>query len=69
MKRSGLWRALLCLRKSSTIIREWSNVYKTVDVTLSTHDAGGLTELAHGQARRVNFRLAAAVFHSHLLGE
>ena len=23
---------------------EWSNVYKTVDVTLSTHDAGGLTE-------------------------
>jgi 4a-hydroxytetrahydrobiopterin dehydratase len=24
---------------------EWSNVYKTVDVTLSTHDAGGLTEL------------------------
>ena len=21
---------------------EWSNVYKTVDVTLSTHDAGGL---------------------------
>jgi 4a-hydroxytetrahydrobiopterin dehydratase len=24
---------------------EWSNVYRTVDVTLSTHDAGGLTEL------------------------
>ena len=23
---------------------EWSNVYKTLDVTLSTHDAGGLTE-------------------------
>jgi 4a-hydroxytetrahydrobiopterin dehydratase len=23
---------------------DWSNVYKTVDVTLSTHDAGGLTE-------------------------
>jgi 4a-hydroxytetrahydrobiopterin dehydratase len=24
---------------------EWFNVYKTVTVTLATHDAGGLTEL------------------------
>jgi 4a-hydroxytetrahydrobiopterin dehydratase len=24
---------------------EWFNVYKTVDVTLSTHDADGLTDL------------------------
>jgi 4a-hydroxytetrahydrobiopterin dehydratase len=24
---------------------EWSNVYRTVDVTLATHDAGGLTKL------------------------
>lgn len=23
---------------------DWSNVYKTVEVTLSTHDSGGLTE-------------------------
>jgi 4a-hydroxytetrahydrobiopterin dehydratase len=23
---------------------EWHNVYRTVEVTLSTHDAGGLTE-------------------------
>jgi len=30
---------------------EWFNVYKTVEVTLSTHDAGGLTEL-RCQARR-----------------
>ena len=24
---------------------EWFNVYKTVDVTLATHDAGGVTQL------------------------
>jgi 4a-hydroxytetrahydrobiopterin dehydratase len=24
---------------------EWSNVYNKVDITLSTHDAGGITEL------------------------
>lgn len=24
---------------------EWMNVYRTIDVTLSTHDAGGITRL------------------------
>ena len=33
---------------------DWSNVYKTVDVTLSTHDAGGLTELDFTLARQMN---------------
>lgn len=33
---------------------EWSNVYKTVDVTLSTHDAGGLTELDIKLAEAMN---------------
>ncbi|WP_332681157.1 4a-hydroxytetrahydrobiopterin dehydratase [Bosea sp. (in: a-proteobacteria)] len=33
---------------------EWSNVYKTVDVTLATHDAGGLTELDIKLARAMD---------------
>mgnify|MGYP001308150853 CR=1 FL=1 len=38
---------------------EWFNVYKTVEVTLSTHDAGGLTELDVKLAEAMN-RLAGA---------
>jgi 4a-hydroxytetrahydrobiopterin dehydratase len=30
---------------------EWSNVYATVDVTLTTHDAGGVTALDLALAR------------------
>ena len=33
---------------------EWFNVYKTVDVTLSTHDAGGVTELDIKLATEMN---------------
>jgi 4a-hydroxytetrahydrobiopterin dehydratase len=33
---------------------EWFNVYKTVEVTLSTHDAGGLTELDIKLAEAMN---------------
>jgi len=33
---------------------EWSNVYKTVTVTLSTHDADGLTELDVKLARKMD---------------
>jgi 4a-hydroxytetrahydrobiopterin dehydratase len=33
---------------------EWFNVYKTVAVTLSTHDAGGLTEKDIALARAMN---------------
>ncbi|MDO8533270.1 MAG: 4a-hydroxytetrahydrobiopterin dehydratase [Xanthobacteraceae bacterium] len=38
---------------------EWFNVYKTVEVTLSTHDAGGLTELDVKLAEAMD-RLAGA---------
>jgi len=37
---------------------EWFNVYKTVEVTLSTHDAGGLTALDIELAEAMN-RIAA----------
>jgi 4a-hydroxytetrahydrobiopterin dehydratase len=33
---------------------EWSNVYKTVEVVLSTHDAGGVTEKDVELARAMN---------------
>lgn len=33
---------------------EWSNVYRTVVVTLSTHDAGGLTALDIKLARKLD---------------
>ena len=33
---------------------EWSNVYRTVDVLLTTHDAKGLTELDFDLATRMN---------------
>ncbi len=33
---------------------EWSNVYKTVEVVLATHDAGGLTALDINLAKAMN---------------
>lgn len=38
---------------------EWSNVYKTVEVRLTTHDAGGLTELDFDFARHIDRLLAS----------
>jgi 4a-hydroxytetrahydrobiopterin dehydratase len=33
---------------------DWRNVYKTVEVTLSTHDAGGVTALDVALAKAMN---------------
>jgi 4a-hydroxytetrahydrobiopterin dehydratase len=33
---------------------EWSNVYRTVVIDLTTHDAGGISELDFELASRVN---------------
>jgi 4a-hydroxytetrahydrobiopterin dehydratase len=33
---------------------EWKNVYKTVDVVLATHDAGGVTRLDIDLAKAMN---------------
>ena len=33
---------------------EWSNVYKTVEVTLTTHDTGGLSDLDAKLAARMD---------------
>ncbi|MEM7490067.1 MAG: 4a-hydroxytetrahydrobiopterin dehydratase [Pseudomonadota bacterium] len=33
---------------------EWSNVYNRVDIRLTTHDAGGLTDLDRDMATRID---------------
>ncbi|KRD49965.1 MULTISPECIES: 4a-hydroxytetrahydrobiopterin dehydratase [Sinorhizobium/Ensifer group] len=44
---------------------EWFNVYNRVDVTLTTHDAGGLTELDFKLAARMD-KAAAGRMPDHL---
>jgi 4a-hydroxytetrahydrobiopterin dehydratase len=44
---------------------EWFNVYNKVDVTLTTHDSGGLTELDFKLAARMD-RAAAGRMPDHL---
>ncbi len=39
---------------------EWSNVYRTVDIVLTTHDAGGVTPLDIDLARKIDAVAEAA---------
>lgn len=48
MSRSALLAEKLCHHP------EWFNVYNHVDVTLNTHDVGGLSELDFKMAKRMN---------------
>lgn len=48
MTRAALWAEKLNHHP------EWSNVYRKVEVTLSTHDAGGLTMLDVSLARKMD---------------
>ena len=48
MTRAALWAEKLNHHP------EWSNVYKTVDVTLTTHSCGGLSELDFKLAKKMD---------------
>lgn len=48
MTRAALWAEKLDHHP------EWSNVYKTVDVTLTTHDCDGLSDLDVKLARKMD---------------
>lgn len=48
MTRAALWAEKLNHHP------EWSNVYKTVDVTLTTHDTGGLSVLDAKLAKKMD---------------
>lgn len=40
---------------------DWSNSWATVEISLTTHDAGGLTELDLELARRIDARASAVL--------
>ena len=48
MTRAALWAEKLNHHP------EWANVYKTVDVTLTTHDTGGLSDLDAKLAKKMD---------------
>ena len=55
----GFWASAALLAERMNHHPEWSNVYKTVEVDLTTHSAGGITALDLELAAQMN-RVAGA---------
>jgi 4a-hydroxytetrahydrobiopterin dehydratase len=54
----GFMTRVALLAQSADHHPEWSNVYNKVTITLSTHDAGGLTEKDVALAEKIDQLLA-----------
>ncbi len=50
----GFMARVACVAEKMDHHPEWSNVYRTVEVTLATHDAGGVTEKDLALARAMD---------------
>lgn len=50
----GFMTAVALLAEKANHHPEWSNVYRTLDITLTTHSAGGVTKLDIGLAEAIN---------------
>ncbi len=57
------WRGSRLVAEKSDHHPEWRNVYKTVEVVLSTHDADGVTKRDVDLARAMN-TIAGQLGHS-----
>ncbi|NUN13090.1 MAG: 4a-hydroxytetrahydrobiopterin dehydratase [Myxococcales bacterium] len=50
----GLMTRIALVAESLNHHPNWSNVYRTVEISLSTHDAGGITHLDVELANKIN---------------
>ena len=57
----GFMSRVALLAETANHHPEWSNVYNRVEIFLTTHDAGGITERDFQLAERINQLLAGKV--------